>query len=144
MSASINSHQKQLSFVNSFIVSLGSGAEKWEVEISWIWDWQDKQIYFLFSIFLFFLVAQLCRTLCDPVDCSPPGSSIHEILQARILEWVAMPSSRISSRPRNQTQVSCYRCFAGLFFTCWAIRETLIWKFSSVQFVSDSLRPHGL
>ena len=44
------------------------------------------------------LVAQLCLTLCDPVDCSPPGSSVHRILQARILEWVAIPFSRGSSR----------------------------------------------
>ena len=44
---------------------------------------------------------QLCLTLCDPVDCSPPGSSVHGILQARILEWVAMPSSRESTQPRN-------------------------------------------
>ena len=42
-------------------------------------------------------VAQLCLTLCDPMDCSLPGSSVHGILQARILEWVAMPSSRGSS-----------------------------------------------
>ena len=42
---------------------------------------------------------QLCLTLCDPMDCNPPGSSVHEILQARIGEWVAMPSSRASSRP---------------------------------------------
>ena len=41
------------------------------------------------------LVAQLCPTLCDPMDCGPPGSSVHGILQARLLEWVAMPSSRI-------------------------------------------------
>ena len=40
------------------------------------------------------LVAQLCPTLCDPMDCSPPGSSVHGILQARILDWVAIPSSR--------------------------------------------------
>ena len=43
------------------------------------------------------LVAQLCPTLCDPMDCSPSGSSVHEILQARILEWVAIPFSRKSS-----------------------------------------------
>ena len=43
------------------------------------------------------LVGQLCLTLCDPMDCSLPGSSVHEILQARILEWVAMPCSRGSS-----------------------------------------------
>ena len=51
------------------------------------------------------LVNQSCLTLCDPMDCSPPGSSVHEILQARILEWVAMPSSRGSSQPRARTQV---------------------------------------
>ena len=50
-------------------------------------------------------VTQSYLTLCDPVDCSPPGSSVHGILQARILEWVAMPSRR-SSWPRDQTQVS--------------------------------------
>ena len=47
-----------------------------------------------------------CWTLCDPTDHSPPGSSVHRILQARILEWVAMPSSRGSSQPRDQAQVS--------------------------------------
>ena len=46
-------------------------------------------------------------TLCDPMDCSPPGSSVHGILQARILEWVAMPSSRGSCQPRDRTCV-CY------------------------------------
>ena len=42
------------------------------------------------------LVAQSCLTLCDPVDCSPPGSSVHAVLQARILEWVPIPFSRAS------------------------------------------------
>ena len=50
---------------------------------------------------------QSYRTLCDPMDCSPPSSSVHEILQARILEWVAMPSSRGSSQSRDRTQVPC-------------------------------------
>jgi len=49
------------------------------------------------------------------MDCSPPGSSVHGILQARILVWVAMPSSRVSSRPRDQTHVSCGSCIAGGF-----------------------------
>ena len=53
------------------------------------------------------LVVQSCPTLCDPVDCSLPGASVHEILQARILEWVAISSSRGSSRPRDQTHISC-------------------------------------
>ena len=51
-------------------------------------------------------VAQSCLTLCGPMDCSPPGSSVHGILQARILEWVAISSSRGSSQPRDQTRVS--------------------------------------
>ena len=50
-------------------------------------------------------VAQLCPTLCDPTDCSPPGSSVRGILQARILEWVAISFSRGSSQAREQTQV---------------------------------------
>ena len=66
------------------------------------------------------LVTQLCPTLCNPVDCSPPGSSVHGILQARILEWVAISFSRGSSPPRDQTRVSC---IAGRFFTIWAVRE---------------------
>ena len=47
-----------------------------------------------------------CPTLCDPTDCSPPGSSLHGFLQARILEWVAIPFSRGSSWPRDGTRVS--------------------------------------
>ena len=60
------------------------------------------------------LVAQSGLTLVDPMDCSPPGSSVHGILHVRILEWVAMPSSRGSSQPRDRTQVSL---IAGRFFT---------------------------
>ena len=60
---------------------------------------------------------------CDPMDCSLPGSSVHGILQARVLEWVAISFSRGSSRPRDQTQVSR---IAGRFFTLWATREAQI------------------
>ena len=60
-------------------------------------------------------VTQLCPTLCDPMDYT-----VHGILQARILEWVAFPFSRGSSQPRDQTQVSHS---AGRFFTSWATRE---------------------
>ena len=52
-------------------------------------------------------VAQSCLTLCDPVDCSPPGSSVHGILQATILEWVAISFFRGSSLPRDRTQAPC-------------------------------------
>ena len=65
-------------------------------------------------------VAQSCLTLCNPMDCSPPGSSIHGIFQARILEWVAISFSRRSSRPRDWTPVSH---IIGRRFTVWATRE---------------------
>ena len=52
-------------------------------------------------------VPQSCLTLCDPVDCSPWGSSAHGIVQARILEWAAISSSRESSQTRDQTRISC-------------------------------------
>ena len=60
------------------------------------------------------LIAQSCLDLCNPMDCSPPGSSVHEILQARIPEWVAISFSRGSSQPRDQTRVSRV---AGRLFT---------------------------
>ena len=61
---------------------------------------------------------QLAPTLCDPVDCSPPRSSVHKGLQARILEWVATPSSRGSPQPRDRTSISCVSCIGrGLFTT---------------------------
>ena len=65
-------------------------------------------------------IIQWCPSLCDPVDCSPPGSSTHGILQARILEWVAISSSRGSSQPRDRTQVSR---IAGRHFNLWTTRE---------------------
>ena len=60
------------------------------------------------------LVAQSCLTLCDSMDCSLIGSSFHEILQARILEWVAIPFSKGSSQPKDQTHASL---IAGTLFT---------------------------
>ena len=82
-------------------------------------------IYSYIFIFLYMLclVAQSCLTLCDAMGCSPPGSSVHGILQARILEWIAMPSSRGSSQHRDRTQVFHV---AGGFFTIWATREALV------------------
>ena len=70
------------------------------------------------------LVSQFCLTLCDPLNCSPPGSSLHGILQARVLEWVAISFYRGSSWPRDWTQVSY---IAGRFFTLWATRKAVSW-----------------
>ena len=83
--------------------------------------------------------------LCDPMDCSPQVSSVHRILQARILEWVAISSSRQSSWPRDRTSVSW---IAGRFFTNWATREAQwltyieqVWKGSGKHLVSLSWIP---
>ena len=59
-------------------------------------------------------VAQWCLTLCNPLDCSPPGSSVYGILQARILEWVAISFFRGSSWPRDQTPISCISCMTPM------------------------------
>ena len=78
----------------------------WGREIILYWKW--------------IVVTQSCLTLYDPMNCSRPGSSVHGILQAKILERVAIPFSRGSSQPRDWTQVSH---IAGGFFTSWATRE---------------------
>ena len=67
-------------------------------------------------------VTQSCPTLCDPLDCSPPGSLVHGIFQAWILEWGAISFSRGSSQPRDWTQVSRV---VGRCFTVWATREAI-------------------
>ena len=67
------------------------------------------------------VATRLCLTLCNPVNCSPPGSSVHRILQGRILEEVTISFSRGSSWPRGQTRTSR---IVGRFFTIWATRES--------------------
>ena len=81
---------------------------------------------YIYSIYIFIcycLVTQSCPTLEDPMDCSPPGSSVHGTSQARILERVAIPFSRGSSWPGDGTRVSC---ITGGLFTIWAIRPALV------------------
>ena len=65
-------------------------------------------------------VAQSCPTLCNPINCSVPGSSVHGIFQATVLEWIAISFSRGSSQPRARTQVSG---IVDRGFTVWATRE---------------------
>ena len=80
-------------------------------------------------------VAQSGPTLCNPMDCGPPGSSVHGILQATILEWVAISFSRGSSRPWDRTQVSHT---AGRRFNLWATRDELcyICIYSNISFLA--------
>ena len=91
---------------------------------SWTGPWR---IYDTFLLCV--LVTQSCPTLCDPMHCSPSGSSVHEIFQTRKLEWVSISFSRGSSQPRDRTWVSCT---AGRFFINWATREAHIFT-SAVQ-----------
>ena len=102
-----------------------------ELRSLWIWaktGAYHSQFLFLSSIDQCLLkeeegegeVAQSCPTLCDPVDCSLPGFSVHGILQARILEWFTISFSRGSFQPRDRTRVSR---IADRCFTLWATRE---------------------
>ena len=75
-------------------------------------------------------VSQSCPTLSDPMDCSLPGSSLHGILQARILKWVAISFSRLSSWPRDRTQVSHV---AGRRFNLWVTREAFHAKMGTIK-----------
>ena len=82
--------------------------------------------------------AQSCPTLCNSMDCGPPGSSVHEIFQARILEWVAISSSRGSSRPRDQTHISCISCIGRwILYTgaTWEARKRIDMNVKLNQFV---------
>ena len=82
------------------------------------------------------LGAQSCLTIWDPVDCSPPDSSVHRILQARTLEWVAIPFSKGSSRPRNQTQSPALQGVSLLSEPAEKLLCTIFIQFSSVQSLS--------
>ena len=93
------------------------------------------------------LVTQSCLTLCHPMDCSLPGSSVHGILQAWILEWVAISFSRVSSWHRDQTHISYVFCvgrwvlyYQHHLLMCYSELSLLF----SLLVVSDSLQPHGL
>ena len=82
-------------------------------------------------------VTQSCPTLCGPMDCSLPDSSIHGFFWARILEWVAISFSRRSSRLRHWTQISC---IVGRCFTIWATREDIS-SLSWLSFLHSRVNP---
>ena len=83
---------------------------KRKIWVSLLWEMAERSNAFsdpqLYVLCVCAKSLQLCLTFCDPMDCSSPGSSVHEILQAIILEWVAIFFSRWSSPPRDQTQAS--------------------------------------
>ena len=86
-----------------------------QILCAWGFPGKKTRVCCCFCLFSLVKVTQSCPTLCDPMDCS-----VLAILQVGILEWVAVPFSRGSSQPRNQTGVSC---IAGRFFTNWATSE---------------------
>ena len=86
-------------------------------------------------------MSQLCPTPCDPMDCSLPGSSVHGIFQARVLEWVSISFSRGSSWPRDQTQVSH---IAGRCFTAWATRKAQMLIKKSSRITADGDCSHEI
>ena len=101
----------------------------WSVCFWWSVACSSPSFVLLMVLFIFLdilnysskvLVAQSCPTLCDPMHCSPPGSSVHGFSQARILEWVAISFSRGSSWPSDRTWVPCT---TGRFFTDWVTRR---------------------
>ena len=81
-------------YVHSSILHKSWKVETTQISINW---WRRTKCVF----------SQSCLTLCNPMNCSPPGLSVHGIFQARILEWIAIPYSRGISQPRDRTLVSC-------------------------------------
>ena len=108
---------------------------------SWSWISSLQEVSMLLS-HNGCLVAQLCPPLCIPLDCSTPGSSVNEILHARILEKVAMPSSKGDAWPRDQTGVFCVSCTSDIFFTHWAIGEAMPYWFKCNCFKVDFIIFH--
>ena len=121
--------------------------------VKWMLNRYNCTIYVLICwLCVLCLVAQSCSTLCDPLDCKPPGSSVNGILQARILEWVAMPSSRGTSQPRDLCWLYLYAYYIQessiwwLLLTAWLHEQVLKkmertvtyphWRAGSVQFSS--------
>ena len=88
---------------------------------------------------------QLCPTLCGPMDCSPPGSSVHGIFQARILAWAAVSSSRASSQPRDWSLISCVSCIGRRILghcTTWGAPLVLMCKLYFLSFYVVFLLSH--
>ena len=101
---SYDKHKQRLKIETSACWQRSFASQSYGFSSSHVWIWVKVKVK----------LAQSCLTLCNPMDYSLSGSSVHGILQARILEWVAFPFSRGSSQSRNQTQVSCIE---GGFFT---------------------------
>ena len=94
------------------------------VSFRYITSWFSLYIYICMCVCS---VAQWYLTLCDPMGCNMPGLSVHRIFQARILEWVAISSCRVSSWPKDQTHVSCISCNGRQILHHWATWEASLY-----------------
>ena len=110
-------HQQIREVCTSWSHSLGLPSLTWPLKML-RWNSEGVQVIWTLATqdFLYVCIRakslQLCLTLCNPMDCSPPGSSVHGILCARVLEWVALPPSRGSSWLRNQTCIPYISCIS--------------------------------
>ena len=118
--------------------------------IALLYTWNEHNIVNQLTVFLniyniivntenlLCLVTQSYPTLCDPMDCSPAGSSVHGIFQARVLEWVAIAFTRGSSPPRDWTRISSVSRIAGRFFSHWAVLQRKIKIFKKKENLENS------
>ena len=111
----------------------GRGSRFGFVDSVWCLKPGDEDMCVCVCVCVCVLVAQSCLTLCNSMNCTPPGFSVQGILQARILEWIAIPFSRGSSRPRDGTQVSW---LAGEFFTTEALMRAWASYYSLFLFLA--------
>ena len=109
-----------LESIKTFTFLCTSAAKLHEVDTENTELCKSVKSYCFYVHFMCVLVAQSCPTLCNPMDCSPTGSSVHRISQVRVLEWVAIPFPGDLSNSRNWTWVSGN---PGRFFTIWATRD---------------------
>jgi len=107
-------------YIYIFLLRLVESVDVEPMNMDWCLFYKHTHTHICITVTV--LVTQSCPTLWDSVDCSLPGSFVHGISQARILEWVAISFSRGSSWSRDPTHVSCT---AGRFFTDWATRKAL-------------------
>ena len=103
------------------------------------WEQWTKLSFNSFTACMYSVV-QLCSTLCNPMDCSPPVFSVHGIFWARILEWFVIPFSRGSSRPRDWTWVSCISCIGKKILYHWATFITYSFDYSIFSEVKSKHR----
>ena len=115
-----------------------------KVSITYLLCYTGHKYCVIYYVLCCALSLQLCLTLCDPMDHSPPGFCVHGMFQARILEWIAISAFRGYSQPRDETYVSYISCTAGRFFTTESPGKpmlfTMIMKIFHMAFLCRQIR----